>query len=684
MNRSTTLTQQIKQKITCRIISGSLLFIAMFCAMTIYDAYENYKRINKSTSFKTAELSEYITSQKLIGNDQAIYARLKNISHGVIKYEWIKPDEANFSSNDNFNKLLLHSVFNWIFIHPIPLIGLENIGYIKASGSLINDADMLYNFFFRGSILLLFFIWMLIILYPLSRKIPEELFVEPVRKILHLLDESQLDVNSSKIAIPLAVELQSIQTELLNLIEKSKEESQKEAFLTIATQVAHDIRSPLAAINTALFDLSSLQECKRVLIKSATKRINDIANNLLLHSKKYKNMFQNEVSLVNSSELVFTILQNIILEKNFEYSKSNVQMELIISSDTYDNFANLNISLFQGVLSNLINNSMESIKDEGLIIISLHNSKNNIIIDITDNGCGIPENLISKITYPGYSYNKPNGAGCGLSNAKQYIEQLNGKLSIESSVDIGTKVLIELPRATTPNWFCNTILLNNYKNIVIVDDDFMIHDIWNKKFKNYSYIEIIHFNRASDLNVNVLADLELNATLFLIDYEFINETLNGLDLIEDLNLSNNSYLVTGAFEEDNLRERCNSLSVQIIPKNYVPYIPIEKTSLASNHIILIDNDEMIRTMWTFAAEDRGLDISTYSSYSDFVVDFDKFHKDTPIYIDSNLGEQTKGEEYAKKLYDQGFKELYITTGYQRYSFNEMPWIKSVLGKDVPF
>lgn len=143
-------------------------------------------------------------------------------------------------------------------------------------------------------------------------------------------------------------------------------------------------------------------------------------------------------------------------------------------------------------------------------------------------------------------------------------------------------------------------------------------------------------------------------------------------------------MVTSAFEDYDIREKCSLLGVQIIPKNYVQYIPVEKNNFIPAHIILIDNDEMIRTMWTFAAEEKNITISTYSCYSDFIVNLHRFSKDIPIYIDSNLGEHIKGEEYAKKLYDQGYKELYITTGYQQYSFNGMPWIKSVVGKDVPF
>jgi signal transduction histidine kinase len=58
-----------------------------------------------------------------------------------------------------------------------------------------------------------------------------------------------------------------------------KERAYYEVRKNIAEQVAHDIRSPLAAINTAVSDVSSIPENKRIMIRNASKRINDSANN---------------------------------------------------------------------------------------------------------------------------------------------------------------------------------------------------------------------------------------------------------------------------------------------------------------------------------------------------------------------------------------------------------------------
>lgn len=53
-------------------------------------------------------------------------------------------------------------------------------------------------------------------------------------------------------------------------------------------------------------------------------------------------------------------------------------------------------------------------------------------------------------------------------------------------------------------------------------------------------------------------------------------------------------------------------------------------------------------------------------------------------FDSNLQNGEKGEEISKTLYDLGFTQLYLATGYQPEKFGQLPWIKQVVGKAPPW
>ena len=495
----------------------------------------------------------------------------------------------------------------------------------------------------------------------------------------HEIDISKIDIAEYR---KIANKFIDEHTEITNM---QKERAYYEVRKNIAEQVAHDIRSPLAAINTAVSDVSSIPENKRIMIRNASNRINDIANNLLLQSKNNFNEPNNSTTETDIfPELIFVVLDNIVAEKRYEYYKSQISIQLNVSSCSYNCFSNINLASFKRVLSNLINNSIEAINPIGSVIICLKCDDNTVDISIDDNGCGIPQEILPKVTEQGFSYNKKNGAGFGLSYAKQYVEKLNGKMLIHSEINVGTKVTISLPRSDYPHWFCKTLNIKSPAVIVVLDDDPSIHDAWNERLNHITDAKIAHFSKASDLTPHKIN--ELNADLYLVDYELLADNKNGIDVIEALNLSKKAVLVTSCFEDITVRNRCKKLGIKIIPKSYVPYIPVViiPNQLVNNKLVFIDDDEMMRVTWTFAAEEAGLNLSTYASPIDFSYEMKNYSKDTIIYIDSDLGGGIKGELYAKELYAQGFTEIYLATGHKPDHFDNMPWIKSIVNKEPTF
>lgn len=500
-------------------------------------------------------------------------------------------------------------------------------------------------------------------------------FISPLNDLVLHLDPEKIE--QFEPADKSVDEIKQLCTTLKKMNVEVKKNASYEAEVRSAKQVAHDIRSPLAALNTVLLDIPSMKENKRILIKNALNRINDIANNLLFHAKSNIHSIENTDSY---PELLFVILDNLISEKRYEHCDTNVNIQLNISSCSYDSFAEINIGSFKRVLSNLINNSIESISSNGLVTINLESNEKNTIININDNGCGIPDEILPKITNQGFSFNKKNGAGFGLSYAKKYIEQLGGELTIQSELNIGTNITIKLVKAQYPNWFCNRINIQENTTIVVLDDDPSIHNTWKEKLSHID-VKIINLSTVAILTQEKIK--ELNPSAYLIDYELLHDDQNGLDVIKSMKLNERAVLVTSCFEDLNVRKRCEELGVRIIPKSYVPFIPIVK--IQSNKIIvLIDNDKMIRMIWELVAEEAGINITTYSSPTEFSNQIKKHNKNTAIYIDSDLGNHINGEIYAKDLHAQGFTEIHLTTGYPTNQFGDMPWIKSVIGKVPPF
>ena len=512
-------------------------------------------------------------------------------------------------------------------------------------------------------------------------------FESPFKKLTANVEALMLKNDKSKIDDNFSTqEFIFLQNFIVNAFEvKEQKEQAQQALLDLTAQVAHDIRSPLAAINTVLSDVTSIAENKRIIIRNAAKRINDIANNLLLQSKNnFYDSPESNIGKNDSPELIFVVLENIVAEKRYEYHRANVNITLNVADCSYNCFSTINIGSFKRVLSNLINNSIEAVNSNGSVIISLSCDTTHVELIIEDNGCGIPPDILPKVTEQGFSFNKKNGAGYGLSYTKHYLEQINGTMRIHSKEKIGTKITINLVRSNNPGWFCDSMNIKHDSVIVVLDDDPSIHDAWNERFAAVSHVKLIHLYNASEL-IRYKTD-QLMPILYLVDYELLADIKNGLDVIEELQLNDKAILVTSCFEEIAIRTRCQSMGVKIIPKSYVPYIKIIQMPKPEHtcNLVFIDDDEMMRMTWAFAAEDAGKSIATYSSFDEFINEIDKYNKKTVIYIDSDLGNNIRGELCAKHLFDKGFIEIHLATGHSKDRFSHIPWLKTVVGKEPPF
>lgn len=100
------------------------------------------------------------------------------------------------------------------------------------------------------------------------------------------------------------------------------------------------------------------------------------------------------------------------------------------------------------VLSNILQNALEAL--EGIeekklrIILKKDTQKNQLVLEITDNGCGISPKNISKIFQPFFT-TKPKGNGIGLSISYEIISAMGGEMSVESEEQKGATFIIKLP-----------------------------------------------------------------------------------------------------------------------------------------------------------------------------------------------------------------------------------------------
>ncbi len=338
----------------------------------------------------------------------------------------------------------------------------------------------------------------------------------------------------------------------------------------IAAQVAHDIRSPLTAIDMLIRNLMDIPEDYRIMLHAASQRISDIANNFLLQYKMP--LFSSESSSSINNEYIPSILECMISEKRSQYIDRDIKLKFSIANYAWDTFSFINASDFKRVLSNLINNSIEAIDLSGYVEVSLKKYNGCLIIDIADNGCGIPADLLPKIMEAGLSFGKKNGSGLGLSHAKKMIEGWHGNLGIKSGIGKGTSIEINLPLSNEfPDWFKSSLTITDHTAICVFDDEAYIHELWKIRFNEINNLD---FYSTIEEFKNCTNNLSSTDIIYLIDYDLGYHLSNGLDVIEKYNIIKNAILVTNRYDDKEIQARCITSGIKIIPKHFIPHIPI--------------------------------------------------------------------------------------------------------------
>jgi len=211
------------------------------------------------------------------------------------------------------------------------------------------------------------------------------------------------------------------------------------AMSDLSAQVAHDIRSPLAALDMAVKNNAAVPEEQRVIIRNASNRIRDIANNLIDKYRK-PGMSVADVTVGTAVEayLLSGLLDPLMTEKRLQFQgRPGVQLDMVLSPESYGLFAKLQPVEFRRLVSNLVNNAAESLSYSGTVTLRLARRGDKIALSVTDSGKGIAPEILAKLGGKGETHGKAGGSGLGLYHARTTAESWGGSLAIASEVGKG-------------------------------------------------------------------------------------------------------------------------------------------------------------------------------------------------------------------------------------------------------
>ncbi len=266
--------------------------------------------------------------------------------------------------------------------------------------------------------------------------------LRPLNELVNqaLNDESALTLHSLTDA---PSEIYEIGRRLQILVSRNKEASRREAYIELAAQVAHDIRSPVSALNAVFHLAHNIPEEHRKLVQSATQRISLIAENLL---KKYRDKDGGPSLLPRNGSSLIVSLEQLVNEKKFEFlDQGNV--EFCLTSDEGPHEVEMNHLDLSRIISNLINNAVEAAAPERKLVVKLSVERvgREILVRICDNGVGMGPEVLAKVGKFKFSYGKKNGNGLGIAQAAATLLKNKARIEIDSKLGDGTTITLTLP-----------------------------------------------------------------------------------------------------------------------------------------------------------------------------------------------------------------------------------------------
>lgn len=219
----------------------------------------------------------------------------------------------------------------------------------------------------------------------------------------------------------------------------------------LSTYVAHEIRNPLFAIGgfaNSLLRSPSLDEAARgkvQVILEESRRLDTILKSILNFARP---------TSPRTGEVDLNLLSRQTMElmsMGFDQRRITVDMQLALDIPK----AHGDGEMLKQCLINLVKNAQEAMPDGGRLTVRTGMNQQHVYVAVADTGVGIPPELHDKIFSPFFS-TKEKGAGIGLAMSRKIIEEMGGKVDLQSQVGKGTTItlyllpLLAVPQSTEP------------------------------------------------------------------------------------------------------------------------------------------------------------------------------------------------------------------------------------------
>ena len=419
------------------IVEGLFVYLALVIPVIIYQVIDFYRLQRKAQD----ELDQFVESVHYRD-----FSRYFDVKHAPVE---IQPLRQGFNEiNTTFKVISKEKETQYQYLQKIlELIDTGILSYEEEKGTVVWMNESLKN--------------MLQIPYLKSIHSLERRDEILYRDILALKpgDSRVATAHLEKETFKVLMSATAFQTEgkLYKLIafqnvNEALDETESKAWQKLLSVMTHEIMNSIAPISSLADTLKHRLQQSYAVLNNDSGSVDDLelgidtikkrSEGLLRFAQTYRNLNKittlslKKVYVADIFENLYQLMQPTLQQKNIELETILKDPELILEVDT---------NLVEQVLINLVVNAVEAVKDrpEPRVILSAYLAANKrTLIKVSDNGSGMPEELIDKIFVPFFS-TKKSGSGIGLSLCKQIMLLHKGSIQVQSKEGEGTAFVLQ-------------------------------------------------------------------------------------------------------------------------------------------------------------------------------------------------------------------------------------------------
>ncbi|MBC2077351.1 cell wall metabolism sensor histidine kinase WalK [Listeria marthii] len=219
------------------------------------------------------------------------------------------------------------------------------------------------------------------------------------------------------------------------------------------TNVSHELKTPVTALkgfaetllDGAMYDEMLLKKFLTI-IKEESDRLHRLIMDILALSRIEQNPVPENIEIVDMDDVIEQSARTIFemaTEKNIQVTiPEKTTTPVTIETDR---------DKLQQILINLLSNAINYTPVDGKVEVKLIDHEAEVIIEVTDNGIGIPAKDIDRVFERFYRVDKARsrhsgGTGLGLSIVKHLVENCGGRIEVESQEEVGSTFRVTLPK----------------------------------------------------------------------------------------------------------------------------------------------------------------------------------------------------------------------------------------------